>query len=199
MPLAAASATLGVQMAAAAGSVDPPGIVAWTAIGSVIATTLPTYCSAFNPLKGTPMVSTAGVVLPGSGGLVSLDGTPLGILLAAASGSVDAAGITKWTNIARALVDWMGMNAVYGRAGLVGYTGVGSGPVTGSGQVQFLDENIGPTLAEAAGSTDATGIAKWMAIGTAFITAVKTNGQIAPTSLQNPGPSGPVTGVGTFS
>lgn len=199
MPLAAASATLGVQMAAAAGSVDPPGIVAWTAIGTVIASSLPAYCSAFNPLKGTPMVSTAGVVLPGSGGLVSLDGTPLGLLLAAASGSVDAAGITKWTNIARALVDWMGANAVYGPAGLVGYTGVGSGPVTGSGQVQFLDENIGPPLAEAAGSTDATGIAKWMAIGAAFIAAVKTNGQIAPTSLQNPGPSGPVTGAGTFS
>ena len=199
MPLAAASATLGVQMAAAAGSVDPPGIVAWTAIGGVIATTLPAYCSAFNPLKGTPMVSTAGVVLPGSGGLVSIDGTPMGLLLAAASGSVDAAGITKWTNIARALVDWMGANAVYGPAGLVGYTGLGSGPVTGSGQLQFIDENIGPTLAEAAGSTDATGIAKWIAIGAAFIAAVKTSGQIAPTSLQNPGPSGPVTGAGTFS
>lgn len=199
MPLAAASATLGTQMAVAAGSVDPPGIVAWTAIGAVIASSLPAYCSVFNPLKGTPMVSTAGVVLPGSGGLISLDGSPMGLLLAAASGSADAAGITKWTNIARVFVDWMGANAVYGPAGLVGYTGVGSGPVTGSGQVQFVDELIGPTLAEAAGSTDEVGIAKWTAIGAAFIAAVKTSGQIAPTALQNPSPSGPVTGTGTFS
>lgn len=200
MPLAAASATLGVQLAAAAGSVDPPGIAGWAAIGVVIATSLPSFCSSFNPLLGTPMVSAGGgIINPGSGKLVAIPGAPLGLLLAAASLSVDAAGIAKWTNVATTLVSWMGANAVYGPAGLVGFTGGGSGSVTGNGKVQFVDENIGPSLAAAAGATDEVGIAKWTAIGAVIIAAVKTNGQIAPASLVNPGPSGPVTGAGTFT
>lgn len=199
MPLAAASATLGVQLAAAAGSTDPPGIAGWAAIGAVIASTLPAFCSVFNPLLGTPMASAAGVINPGSGHLVALPGAPLGLLLAAASLSVDAAGIAKWINVADALVSWMGTNAVYGPAGLIGFTGVGSGAVTGTGQVQFLNENIGPSLAAAAGSTDEVGIAKWTAIGAVIITTVKTFGQIVPASLVNPGPAGAVTGAGTFT
>ena len=190
---------MGIQLAAAAGSVDAPGIVAWTAIGAAIAGSLPAFCSVFNPLKNTPMVSAGGLVLPGSGGLVGTDGTGLGIALAAASLSTDAAGIVKWTNIGRTLVTFVSTNAAYGPAGLVGYTGLGSGPVTGLGQVQFVNEIIGPSLAEAAGSTDAVGIAKWTAIGAVIINSIKAAGLITPTSLVNPGPVGPVTGAGTFS
>jgi hypothetical protein len=199
VPLAAAAATLGVDLVQAAGSADPPGIAAWAAIGATICATLPGLCSVFDPTMGTPMASAAGAINPGSGGLVALPGAPLGVALAAAAMSADAAGIQKWTAIGTALVAWMGENAVYGPAGLVGFTGLGTGPVSGVGKVQFLDMNIGPTLAAAAGSTDAEGIARWGAIGGAVLAAVMAYGQIAPTSLQNLAPAGPVTGVGTFS
>lgn len=204
MALAAASATLGVTLASVAGSVDPVGIVAWTTIGTTICASLPGCVTNFDPTKNTVMLVAAGVVLPNSGGFTTNDvaGTAFGIALAASAGSVDATGIAKWTAIGRAIVDWVGSYGTYGTSGLVGYAGPAppaSNLVTGTGSVAFSDENIGPTLAEAAGSEDETGIAKWSAIGAAILSAIKTNGAIAPATMSNPAAGGPVTGTGLFS
>lgn len=204
MPLASASASIGPQLAAAAGSVDPVGVLAWASIGAAICSSLPGCITNFDPTKGTVMLVAAGVVLPSSGGFSTnpASAAAFGIVLAASAGSVDGVGISKWVAIGNAIVDWMGSKGCYGSSGLVGYTGPAppaNGPVTGSGQVGFTDENIGPSLAEAAGSTDAAGIAKWTAIGAVIINAIKTNGAIAPATMQNPAVGGPVVGTGLFS
>jgi hypothetical protein len=206
MALAAAAATLGIGCAAAAGSIDPVGIVAWTAIGAVFCAQLPLFCGVFDPTGGsTPMLSAAGVINPGSGGFVVLPAAPMGLLLAAAAGSVDAVGIQKWSNIATTVVNWLGSYGSYGPAGLIGYAVVPPapqpGPVTGVGLVQFTNELIGPDLATAAGilPTDTVGVAKWTAIGAVIITAIKAFGQIAPVSMVNTAPVGPVAGAGVFT
>jgi hypothetical protein len=201
--MAAAAATIGIGCAAAAGSIDPVGIVAWTAIGAVLCVQLPIFCGIFDPTGGTtPMISAAGVIPPGSGGFTVVPGAPMGLLLAAAAGSLDAAGLTKWSNIATTIVGWVGTHGSCA-GGLIGYAVVPPapqpGPVTGVGLVQFDNELIGPDLAAAAGSTDAVGIAKWTAIGAVILTAIKAFGQIAPASMVNPAPVGPVAGVGVFT
>ncbi len=199
MSLSAGAATLGPALAASAGSTDPPGIAAWMAIGASLCAQLPLFCSVFDPTKGTPMLSAAGLINPGSGGFVSIPGGPMGVVLAASAGSVDAAGIAKWSAIAAALVSWIGTYGCYGPAGLIGFVGPNPGPVTGIGLVQFTNEAIGPDLAAAAGVTDATGIATWAAIGATILTTIKAFGQIAPGAMVNPGTGGPVTGLGVFS
>lgn len=150
------------------------------------------------------MTVAAGVVLPDSGGFVtnSVQSAAFGAALAVSAGSVDAPGIAKWLAIGNAIVDWMGSKGCYGSSGLVGYAGPApptNGSVTGTGAVAFTDENIGPTLAEAAGSTDDAGIEKWGDIGAAILDAIKMNGAIAPGTMQNPAVGGPVVGTGTFS
>lgn len=204
MPLAAASATLGVQLAEAAGSVDAAGILAWTAIGATICGSLPGCITNFDPTKNTAMLVAAGVVLPNSGGFTTNDvsAAAFGLSLAGSAGSVDAVGVEKWVAIGTAIVDWMGTYGCYGETGLLGYAGPApppNGAVTGSGSVGFTDENIGPSLASAAGSEDEAGIAKWTDIGAVIIDAIKTNGAIAPAAMQNPAAGGPVVGTGTFS
>lgn len=204
MPLAAASGTLGLELAAAAGSVDLVGIVAWTAIGATICGTLPGCITNFDPTKNTVMLVAAGVVLPNSGGFTTnaVSAAAFGLSLAASAGSVDAAGIAKWVAIGTAIVDWVGTYGCYGETGLLGYAGPApppTGAVTGSGSVAFTNENIGPTLASAAGSEDEAGIEKWTDIGAAIIDVIKTNGAITPAAMLNPAAGGPVTGTGTFS
>lgn len=205
MPLAAGAATLGVALAAAAGSPDPVGIACWTSIGAAVCSGLPACFSAFDPTAGeTPMVVAAGVVAPSTGGFTKVPAghLALGAALAAASLSVDPVGLAKWLAVAKALVDWCGSYMCYGPSGLAGYAGPApppAGPLTGTGKVTFLNDAVGPKLAEAAGSTDAAGIAKWTAIGAAIIASIKANGAIAPAALQNPAAGGPVTGTGTFS
>lgn len=204
MPLSAASGTLGIELAAAAGSVDAVGVAAWTAIGATICGSLPGCITNFDPTKNTVMLVAAGVVLPESGGFTTNAATAaaFGLSLAGSAGSVDAAGITKWVAIGNAIVDWMGTYGCYGATGLLGYAGPAppaNGAVTGTGKVAFTDETIGPALATAAGSEDEAGVAKWAAIGAVIIAAIKTNGAIAPASMQNPAVGGAVVGTGTFS
>lgn len=199
MALAAGAATLGVSLAVAAGSADAPGIAAWISIGAALCAQLPVYCGVFNPTLGTPMVSAAGVINPGSGALVALPAAPMGLVLAASAGSIDAAGIAKWTAVASVLVNWVGAYGRYGPAGLIGFVGPSPGAVTGTGLVQFANEAIGPDLALAVGVADAVGIATWTAIGAAILTTIKASGQIAPGAMVNPGTGGPVTGLGIFS
>ena len=204
MPLAAVSGTLGAQLAVAAGSVDAAGIAAWTAIGATICGSLPGCITNFNPTKNTAMLVAVGVVLPNSGGFTTnaASAAAFGRSLAGSSGSADAVGIAKWGAIGTAIVDWMGTYGCYGTTGLIGYAGPAPPPsnaVTGIGSVAFTNENIGSALAAAAGSEDEAGIAKWRAIGAVIIAAIKTNGAIAPASMQNPAAGGAVFGTGTFS
>lgn len=200
MPMAAGAASLGVALAAAAPSTDPPGILAWTAIGAAFCGLLPGFVPTFMPTKGTPMFSAAGVVTPG-GGFIVTTGAPMGLPMAAAAGSAaDPTAITKWMNVCSVVVNWIGTHASYGPLGLVGFAGIGAGPVTGQGMITFANEMIGPDLADAAGilPDDAEGRATWTRIGAAIIACIKTNGNIMPGAMQNVGPAGPVTGAGMF-
>lgn len=204
MPLSAASLTLGADLAQAAGSTDPVGIAAWLAIGATICGSLPGCITNFDPTKGDVMLVAAGVIAPDTGGFTTnaVSAAAFGLSLAGSAGSVDPVGIQKWVAIGTAIVDWMGDYGCYGPSGLIAYAGPApppNGAVTGSGKVSFTDENIGPSLAAAAGSEDEAGIAKWTAIGAAIIDAIKTNGAIAPASMQNPAAGGAVFGTGTFS
>lgn len=203
MPLSAASASLGVALASAAGSVDAAGIAAWSSIGSCICSTLPGCVTSFDPTANDPMLVAAGVIVPDTGGFVtsSAQAALFGAALAVAAGSIDSTGIEKWLAIGNAIVDWMGTHGRYG-GGMLAYAGPApptNGSVTGTGTVSFDDEAMGGALAEAADSTDDAGIEKWTAIGSAIIAAIKDNGAIAPGSMQNPAAGGAVAGSGTFS
>ncbi len=200
MPLVAGAGALGIACGAAAGCFEPLGFASWLPIGIALCASLPAFCGVFNPLGGTPCIAVGPLITPG-GQFTTLPGAPLGILLAAASLSLDAAGIEKWINVANCLVGWVGQYATYSGIGLVAFVGIPPGPVTGSGLVTFSNEIIGPDLATAAGilPDDATGIAKWTAVGAAIITTIKACGMITPSAMVNPGTGGPVTGAGTFS
>lgn len=201
MAMSAAIATLTADLISAAGSIDEEGIACWGAIATALCAGLPPCCSVFSATSGTPMVVVAGVVAPGTGGFTTSSAAALGAALAVASLSLDGEGIAAWLRIADVIVDWMGENATYGPAGLVGFVGTGAGAMTGVGQVEFSNEAIGPPLAAAADiqPSDTVGQTHWSNIGAAILSAVKTFGEIAPTSLTNPGTGGPAAGTGTFS
>ncbi len=200
MPLIAGAPALGVACGVAAGCFEPVGLASWLPIAAVFCASIPTFCGVFNPLGGTPCIAVGPLVTPG-GNFVAAPAAPLGLLLAAASLSLDAAGIEKWTNVANCVVGWVGQYASYSGVGLVAFVGVPPGAVTGSGLVTFANELIGPDLATAAGilPDDAVGLAKWTAVGAAIIATIKATGMITPAAMVNPGTGGPVTGAGTFS
>lgn len=198
MALSGTGPALGVALAAAAGSTDIPGLAAWGLIGTSICAQLPAL-TVFSAIGGTPLVSAGGVIA-GTGALTMTNGSVMGPGLAAAAGSVDPAGITKWTAIGKAITDWMAAQGKY-NTGFIGYIHAAPppGPVTGTGTIVF-DQSPGTTLAAAAGvGSDPAGITAWTAIGNALKAHLETNLQLAPTSLVNPGPGGPVTGSATTS
>lgn len=122
----------------------------------------------------------------------------MGPALAAAVGTTDAAGIAKWSLIGKAITDWVAEKGQYA-SGLVGFVGGASpGAVTGAGLL-FFTESPGAILAAAAGSTDASGILEWTAIGAALEAHLAFVMRIAPTALVNSGTGGPITGTATVS
>jgi hypothetical protein len=196
MALSGTGAVLGESMATAAGTTDATGQGAWKAIATSLCSQLPPL-AAFDPTGGTPLVSAAGVI-SGTGKLVMQPGSAMGPGLAAAAGSKDQAAIDRWTAIGLALTKWMGLQGSY-QAGLVGFVAPpppAPGPVTGTGTLTFVAP-IGDLLAPAAGilPTDTVGTTVWKAIGLALEKHLKTNLQIPPMGLTNPGPGGPVIGA----
>jgi hypothetical protein len=191
MPLA--GPLLGVQLAASAGSIDPAGIAGWLGIAGALVSWTQSNVNV-NSLGGTPLVA-AGPVITGTGGLIVGPYPVLGLAMAAGAGSVDAAGIAKWTAIAEALTSWMSVAGGINPSTLIAYVGLGSGPVTGTALLSFT----GPcaTLPAAAGATDPPGILAWTAIALAIQTHLML-GLVTPIMV-NPGTGGPVTGTGTVS
>jgi len=196
MPLSGTGSALGSTLATSAGSVDAPGQAAWTAMGTTLASWIVANCSV---LPGT-MVA-AGAACTGIGLLTFAGAASLGSAIASAAGSVDAVGQAKWTDIATALVGHLGS---FGQANPVAFVvsnPTTGGPVTGVGTVTFANTAVGSSLASAAGSIDAAGIAAWTAIGTALLAHVAANAQLlaTPIGFIAPPGGGPLTGSGTIT
>lgn len=198
--MAISAAVLSPLIVEAVAPSDVLGAVGWTAIGGVIATWLLTGVPT--PTAGTPLVAV-GAVVEGEGQIVYADaGASLGVLLAAAAGSADPAGLAAWAAVGLALGDWMNSNAVIDPSTLVAVPGVNPAALTGSGGVAFKAEDtseLGQALADAAGSTDDPGIERWTAIGDAIIEHMTSAAVVNVGSMQSPGPGGPVTGAGTLA
>lgn len=193
MPLAATVIPIGLAGAAAAGALDPPGILAWSA---GVFGTLATWFPANTVILPGSLVASAGVI---SGfGQFTFISRDLGIRLAAAVGSVDAPGILKWTAIGEALLVHM---EVFGKAAPTGFSAPPTGgPVVGvSGTVQNVDPALGGLLAAAAGSVDPPGIIGWTAIGALIVSWFTSSMTFLATPIGMVAPAaGPVTGAGSI-
>lgn len=188
-------ALLGPQLGIAAGSTDPVGIAAWMSIAAAFTSWVPT-CT-INPLGGTPLVAV-GPVITGTGAIVPGPPPALGLALAAASMSTDAAGIAKWMAIAVQICSWMSTAGGINPVTLVAYASPipPTGPVAGVAMLAFTaPPGLPPVVVD---PTDATGTATWTAIGAAIQSHLSTLALVTPAFI-NPGVGGPVTGTGTIS
>lgn len=159
---------------------------------NIVAWTIST-CT-LNPLGGTPLLAV-GPVVTGTGVIVPGPAPILGITLAASAGSVDAAGIEKWTAVATAYATWLGTFGC-NPLSLVAYVGPlpPVGPVTGTALLAPVGK---PAFAAAIGLTDAPGIAYWGAVADAVAVQVAL-GQVTPAMVNTAG-GGPLTGIGTLT
>ncbi len=189
-------AILAPALVVASGVTDPIGIAGWTAIAGVfVAWTIPSVI--VNPLGGTPMIAI-GPLITGTGALVVVvPPVTLGLMLAAASASVDPAGIAKWTAVATEYARWL-MTCGVNTTGLIAYAAPppapSPGPVAGVGLLQLVGTPDFPT---AVGVTDPPGMANWSAVASAV--ALSLQAAIVTPSMMNPGVGGPVTGTGSIS
>ncbi len=136
--------------------------VAWTLANVVV-----------NPLAGTPLVAL-GPVVTGTGGLVVGPPQPLGLLLAAAVGSVDPASLAKWQVVAAHYAEKLTSGGgIFNTSTLVAWVGPlpPVGPVTGVGVGIALAAPF--DFATALEITDAVAGAKWTAMGAALETQLK--------------------------
>jgi hypothetical protein len=184
--------TLGPALVVASGTTDPIGTAAWIVIAANICAWTISTCT-LNPLGGTPLIAV-GPLVTGTGAIVPGPAPVLGVTLAASAGSVDAAGIEKWTAVATEYARWL---ATFGcnPLGLVAW--VGPIPPVGAVAGTCLLAPVGkPDFATAIGLTDAAGRAYWGAVADAVAVAVAL-GTITP-AMTNP-VGGPLTGVGTIT
>lgn len=191
MALSGSLAAAGEDGADAAGSVDAAGRTAWkTGFFGTIATWLP----ANTIILSGALVSASGVI---SGfGLFSFSTRTLGVSLASAVGSTDAAAIANWTDIGNAILSHLETN---GKAMGTGLSAPPlGGPVVGVGSVVCPVGSLGTSLASAAQSVDAPGIAGWNAVASVLADFIATaNFLPAPIPFVAP-PSGPIVGTGTI-
>lgn len=192
------AAVLAPDVVSAVGSTDAIGIAAWTAITGVIATWLLTGVPT--PTAGDPLFAV-GVVVSGSGAINYADGgSTLGVLLAAAAGSIDPVGVAAWTRIGLALGAWMNANAQIDPSNLVAVVGgPNPNPLTGAGTVKFRSTALGDDLAAAASAADEAGQEKWRAIGDAIIEHMKSFGVVNVGAMVSPPAGGAVTGAGVLA
>lgn len=120
-------------------------------------------------------------------------GSALGAGMAAAAPSTDVAGIAAWAAIAEAICAHIVSSAVV----LPGLLVAGGTTVTGTGIIVVVPGALGVTLAAAAGSLDAVGLAKWNAIALAACATASTWLALPTAFVANPA-GGPVTGTGTI-
>jgi len=126
---AAAAPTLGVAMAAGAGSVDAPGITAW--IG--VATALVAHVVAFGQANPNAFVANplGGPVV--GAGQMQFTNPAAGPALAAGAGSVDAPGIAAWTGVGTAILTHMAANTIVLSLGFT--SPPGGGPLVGTAHI----------------------------------------------------------------
>lgn len=120
-------------------------------------------------------------------------GGALGSAMAAAAPSTDVPGIAAWAAIAEAICAHIVSSAVV----LPGLLVASGAAVTGTGIIAVSPGALGTTLAAAAGSLDAVGLAKWNAIALAACGTASTWLALPTTFVANPA-GGPVTGTGTI-
>lgn len=184
---------LGPALVIASGTTDPIGSAAWLVIAANIVSWTIATCT-LNPLGGTPLIAV-GPAVTGTGAIVPGPAPVLGLTLAASAGSVDAAGIAKWTAVATEYATWLstfGCNP----ATLVAYVGPlpPVGPVAGTALLSPVGK---PNFAQAIGITDAPGIAHWSAVADA-VALQAALGMVTP-AMVNAAGGGPVTGIGTLT
>lgn len=189
MPFASAAAPLGASLSVAAGSTDTVGIAKWGAIAAALCVHV---VSSAVVLPGALVASGSSVV---GVGLLTVAGAGLPAQLALAAGTIDAVGVARWAAIASAVVTCASSWTVLPTAMVAPPAG---GPVTGAGTVKTLGQ-LGAALAVAAGSIDAVGVAKWVAIGAAIEATVEATAVALPTALVAPPGGGPITGVGSIA
>jgi len=185
-------AILGPALIVGSGTTDPIGSAGWIAIGAnIVAWTIST-CT-LNPLGGTPLLAV-GPLVTGTGVIVPGPTPILGLTLAASSGSVDPAGIAKWSAVAAEYGRWL---ATFGcnPLGLVAW--VGPIPPVGAVAGTCLLAPVGkPDFATAIGLTDAPGIAHWGAVADAVALQVAL-GTVTP-AMTN-AINGPLLGIGALT
>lgn len=185
--------TLGPALVVASGTTDPIGTAAWIVIAANICAWTISTCT-LNPLGGTPLIA-AGPVVTGTGAIVPGPSPVLGLTLAASAGSVDAAGIEKWSAVAAEYARWL---ATFGcnPLSLVAYVGPipPVGPVTGTALLAPVGK---ADFATAIGLTDAAGRQYWGAVADAVALALSI-GTVTP-AMTNAAGGGPLTGIGTIT
>ncbi len=193
MTLAGTGVVLGPLLSTASGSLDAAGISAWLSIANKIVSWIP----ANNTVSSAGCVAASGLV--SNGGTLSFSATTptFGAQLAAQLGIVDAAGIAKWTAVGAAILSWINTNGQVNATALVANPITGA--VTGVATIAMTNVAAGPSLAAAAGSTDAPGIAGWTLIGAAMMNHIKATAVIAPIAWTSPPGGGPVLGVSVIT
>lgn len=187
-------AILAPALILASGTKDPIGAAGWTAAAAAI---VPWTIAnvVVNPLGGATPLIAVGPLVTGTGGLIVGPGVTLGPLLAAAAGSIDAAGITKWTAVANEYAQWLGTCGV-NPSTLVAWVGPlpPVGPVSGVATLSLVGK---PDFATKIGLTDEAGITHWGAVADAIV-AQLTLAVVTPV-MTNPAGGGPLTGVGSIA
>lgn len=195
MPITGTGPLLGVLLAAASGSVDPPGIVAEIGVASAICSWLPANATV-NP----GLMVAAGAAVSGVGQL-SFSAVPtFGVALAAGAGSVDPTGIARWTAVGTAITAHLAAFGLVNPSSFVVSNPITGGAVVGAGTLTATDPTIGIALAAAAGSVDGPGILAWTAWGLALFTYLTANTLIlaTPPGFIAPPGGGPLTGSGSL-
>lgn len=125
-----AGSSLGVQLAAAAGSVDAVGLEKWAAIGLALGS----WMNANAQIDPTNLVAVVGGPSPnavtGAGG-VKFASSGLGDALATAATAVDAPGIERWNDIGDAIIEHMTDLGIVAPGAMA--SPPAGGPVTGVG------------------------------------------------------------------
>jgi hypothetical protein len=196
MPLTGTDQIFGAVLAAAAGSLDPVGILKWGGISGTMATWIPLHTLVDPTPPGGTLTASAGVIT-GYARLTFISKSTFGEQLAAAAGSVDEVGKQKWANIGAVILKHFEDYAHANPTALIAPSG--GGAVSGTGTVSFTSTSIGLNLANAAGSIDLIGTIAWEALGMATLNWFSTNATFRPTPIGMVAPaSGFVTGSGTI-
>ncbi len=112
---------LGPLLAAGAGSVDPPGIANWTAVGTAIVAHL---TASMQGVPSSFVANPLGGPVTGAGTLQVLP--PIMPTVPPAAGSIDAPGIVNWLVVSNAISTHLAANGVLNSLGFTSPNGGGA-------------------------------------------------------------------------